>query len=187
MSNFFRTNNPTTIPEARLSGRTHAVAAAGALVAVGASNAVLSRLYEASEHPVDYATGQTAFSGQQVKEWYGAMQDTGTLDTYWATQFFDFVFIASVFAFAALAATAIARFNRLTKLAETPDSITRQLLLSFCWFLGIQATEQHGKQNKQCQRDASEPLQSKFQVSKRICHLLFDNFSRPPQSYGVLL
>jgi len=109
MSHFFASNNPTAIPEDRLSRRAHGIAAMAAFVALGASNAVLNRLYEASGHPVDYATGQTSFSASQIKSWYATMEAGGTLDTYVATQLFDYVFILAVFAVGALGATFLAR------------------------------------------------------------------------------
>lgn len=107
-----RRSTPIGIAEKRLSLRAHGMAAVGSLIALALSNSILTRLYVASGHPVDYATGQTSFSGPQVKEWYAAMKAGGTLDTYWATQLFDFVFIAAVFAVGAIGATFIARINR---------------------------------------------------------------------------
>lgn len=112
MSRYFASINPTTIPASTLRHRTHALGAALAVGALIASNAVLNTLYEASGHPVDYATGQTSFSGVQVKGWYAQMQTQGTLDLYWATQLFDFVFIGAVFMVGAMTATYLARVNR---------------------------------------------------------------------------
>lgn len=60
------------------------------------SKAILDKSYAASQHPVDFATGQTAFSADQLEIWYGAMERQGTLGIYWQTQFIDFGFIASI-------------------------------------------------------------------------------------------
>lgn len=111
MSNFFASNNPTTLPASRLARRTHAAGAALAIAALATANSVLNQLYIASGHPVDYLTGQTSFSGEEVKGWYAEMQAAGTLDVYWYTQLFDFVFILTVFAMGSLAATFLARIN----------------------------------------------------------------------------
>lgn len=111
MTNFFASNNPTTIPGSRLGRRTHAAGAVFAVIGLGVANGVLNQLYAASGHPVDYATGQLSFSGEQVKGWYAEMQAGGTLDVYWFTQLFDFVFILAVLAMGGLAATFLARIN----------------------------------------------------------------------------
>ncbi|NBR89284.1 MAG: hypothetical protein EBS68_05115 [Rhodobacteraceae bacterium] len=68
-------------------------------VAFGAFQAVKSLLdesYAASKYPVDYATGQLAFSAEKLEGYYAVMSEAGTLGTYWKTQFIDFGFIASV-------------------------------------------------------------------------------------------
>jgi hypothetical protein len=56
----------------------------------------LDQSYAVSRHPVDYATGQLAFSAQKIDEYYQSMTDAGTLPVYWRTQLIDFGFIASV-------------------------------------------------------------------------------------------
>lgn len=57
----------------------------------------LDASYAASNHPVDYATGQTTFDGQAVKGFYKHMEDAGTLDVYRTTQMIDFGFILGIF------------------------------------------------------------------------------------------
>ena len=54
----------------------------------------LDASYAASNHPVDYATGQTTFSAEAIRGFYAHMQDLGTLDIYVKTQIIDFGFIA---------------------------------------------------------------------------------------------
>lgn len=70
----------------------------------------LDASYAASNHPVDYATGQTAFSGPVTKGYYAYMQEAGTLDIYWQTQLIDFGFIAAMFALGLLLSTMVGRF-----------------------------------------------------------------------------
>lgn len=60
------------------------------------AKSALDLSYTASRHPVDYATGQLAFSAEKIGGYYQAMTDAGTLPVYWKTQFIDFGFIASV-------------------------------------------------------------------------------------------
>jgi len=95
---------------------------AALVAAFGGFQLVKSRLdasYAASNPPVDYATGQTAFSGEQVKEYYSHMIDAGSLDIYKTTQLIDFGFIATLFAFGLLFGTFLARLGR-------PDSWARR-------------------------------------------------------------
>lgn len=54
----------------------------------------LDASYAASNHPVDYATGQTTFSAEAIRGFYAHMQDLGTLHIYVKTQIIDFGFIA---------------------------------------------------------------------------------------------
>jgi len=68
--------------------------------------------YAASGHPVDYFTGQTAFSGPVVKEYYGHMQDAGTLDIYVRTQMIDFGFILAMIGIGVFVFTLLARAGR---------------------------------------------------------------------------
>lgn len=71
-----------------------AAGAALALIAQLGSQQVLNSFYARSGYPVPYYEGQLSFSADRLEGWYGAMQNAGTLDIYWQTQFVDFVFIA---------------------------------------------------------------------------------------------
>lgn len=75
----------------------HGLVAMLAFMLLGASNTILDASYAASKYPVPYAVGQTAFSGEKLKGYYGFMLEQGTLAIYWRTQFIDFAFIASMF------------------------------------------------------------------------------------------
>lgn len=93
---------------------------AAAVVAFGGFQWVKARLdasYAASQHPVDYATGQLAFDARLIEGYYAHMAEAGTLGIYWQTQFIDFGFIAAVMAvsvlFGTLAARLGGRINRL--------------------------------------------------------------------------
>jgi hypothetical protein len=84
-------------------------------VAFGAFQAVKSLLdesYAASKYPVDYATGQLAFSAEKLEGYYAVMSEAGTLGTYWKTQFIDFGFIASVIALSLFLGTLVARIGK---------------------------------------------------------------------------
>lgn len=96
----------------RLSPLVHAGLAAVVFGAFQAVKAQLDGSYAASGHPVDYATGQTAFSAERVKGWYAAMEGQGTLDVYVATQMIDFAFIAAIAAMALLWGSGAARLSR---------------------------------------------------------------------------
>ncbi len=72
----------------------------------------LDSSYAASNHPVDYATGQTSFNGETIKGYYQTMIDAGTLDVYWQTQFIDFGFIVAIFCIGLFAGALVARFAR---------------------------------------------------------------------------
>ncbi len=87
----------------------HLALAAAALALQVAVNAVLDAFYRASQFPVPFARGQTTFDGAQLKGYYAVMLEAGTLDVYWATQLFDFVFIAAVIVSGFLAGTVIVR------------------------------------------------------------------------------
>lgn len=85
-----------------------------AVVAFGGFQWAKGRLdasYAASNHPVDYATGQLAFDARVIEGYYAAMTEAGTLDVYWQTQFIDFGFIAGVMAVALLFGTLAARLG----------------------------------------------------------------------------
>jgi len=74
--------------------------------------AVLDRSYAASNHPVDYATGQTAFDGGVIKGYYAQMEAVGTLDVYVTTQLIDFGFIFAMACSALFVCTLVARLGR---------------------------------------------------------------------------
>ena len=70
----------------------HTGAAVATVVGFNWIKARLDASYAASQHPVDYGTGQTAFNGATIKGYYAHMIETGTLDIYRTTQLIDFGF-----------------------------------------------------------------------------------------------
>jgi hypothetical protein len=90
----------------------HAVATLVAFGAFQGTRITLDRLYAASQHPVDFATGQLAFDGALIDGYYASMRVGGTFDTYVRTQIFDFAFIASVIVFGILFGTLLSRLGR---------------------------------------------------------------------------
>lgn len=90
----------------------HLVATIASFGLLGVVNSTLNRLYEASNHPVSYAEGQTSFDAEAIKGWYGAMSDAGTLDVYVGTQIFDYVFMAALALFGLTLASLIRRMNK---------------------------------------------------------------------------
>ena len=66
----------------------------------------------ASRRPVDFATGQTAFSGEKIKSCFAHTQKTGTLDGYWTTQVIDYGFILAMACMGLFVCTFVARFSR---------------------------------------------------------------------------
>jgi hypothetical protein len=95
----------------RLTPARHGAAAAASFATLGIVNGLLNRLYEASNHPVSYAEGQTSFDATAIKGWYDAMSKAGTLDVYVGTQLFDFVFMAALALFALAASSVVRRLN----------------------------------------------------------------------------
>jgi hypothetical protein len=89
----------------------HAAGAAGSVGYFQWIKGVLDRSYAASEHPVDYATGQTTFDAGMVKGFYAVMQEAGTLGVYVWTQVIDFGFILAMICLAVFVCTLIARFG----------------------------------------------------------------------------
>lgn len=79
----------------------------------------LDASYAASQHPVDYMTGQTSFSGETIKGYYAAMSETGTLDVYVTTQWIDFGFILGFMAIGLFVCTLCARLGRPGSLGRT--------------------------------------------------------------------
>lgn len=72
----------------------------------------LDALYAASNHPVDYATGQTTFDAERIRGFYDVMQKAGTLEVYVQTQQFDYVFMIALALFGACLATFCGRMAR---------------------------------------------------------------------------
>lgn len=89
----------------------HAGLAAAAFAGFQAVKTRLDASYAASNHPVDYATGQLAFDAEKIEGYYAAIQAKGTLEVYWTTQFIDFGFIAGVMALGVLLGTLAARLG----------------------------------------------------------------------------
>ncbi|MBM1107667.1 hypothetical protein JQC67_16035 [Aurantibacter crassamenti] len=58
----------------------------------------LDILYLKSKFSVPYFEAQTSFDAKKIKVWYQELIDFGTIDTYYQTQYFDFLFIATVIA-----------------------------------------------------------------------------------------
>ncbi len=86
---------------------------ASVLASVGCFNWIKLRLdasYAASNHPVDYATGQTTFDGAKIKGFYAHMTEAGTLDIYARTQLIDFAFIAAILLVGVTLGTFVTRF-----------------------------------------------------------------------------
>ncbi|MGH1356095.1 MAG: hypothetical protein ACRBBS_13560 [Thalassovita sp.] len=73
---------------------------------------LLDASYAASNHPVDYATGQTTFDATRIKEFYAHMQAQGSLDVYVRTQQIDFGFLILLGLSGLLLGTFVARAGR---------------------------------------------------------------------------
>lgn len=95
----------------RLSMRQHIAAVIGSFIALGVVNSILNASFEASNHPVSYAEGQTTFSGDEVKGYYAVMEEAETLSIYVRTQLIDFGFIAAMALFGICLGTLLARAN----------------------------------------------------------------------------
>lgn len=95
-----------------LPAMVHLALAVGSIVLFVVAKGYLDASYMASNHPVDYATGQTGFDGTLIKGYYAHMQKMGTLGVYWTTQFIDFSFIAGMFSMGLFALSGIARLAR---------------------------------------------------------------------------
>lgn len=103
-----------------------------ALVAIAlfvVAKGYLDASYVASNHPVDYATGQTGFNGGLIKQYYAHMQNLGTLGVYWTTQFIDFSFITGVFLIGLFVPTGLARLARFGSLARKTGVIAAGALM----------------------------------------------------------
>lgn len=62
------------------------------------SSYFLESFYAKSKFPVPYFEAQTSYDATKLKYWYQELLNFGTIDIYYQTQYFDFVFIASVIA-----------------------------------------------------------------------------------------
>lgn len=76
----------------------------------------LDSSYAASKFPVPFYVGQTAFDGQIIKGYYQHLLNEGTLDIYIQTQFIDFAFIVSAYAFLLLLLASATRLMKPGKL-----------------------------------------------------------------------
>ncbi|MEM9612271.1 MAG: hypothetical protein AAGA59_05035 [Actinomycetota bacterium] len=101
--------------------RAHTAAVAGAFAALAVVNTVLNELYARSGFPVSYAEGQTTFDGGRLKEFYAVVLDEGSMGFYWATQLFDYVFMA---AFALFGLAAASRLVRAAEARSQPRTAT---------------------------------------------------------------
>ncbi|CUH76402.1 hypothetical protein TRM7557_00881 [Tritonibacter multivorans] len=90
----------------------HIGAAIATFVGFNWIKARLDASYAASNHPVDYATGQTTFDGAAIKGFYAHMSDLGTLDVYRTTQLIDFGFILAIACMGLFFCTLVARASR---------------------------------------------------------------------------
>lgn len=93
----------------------------GTLAACGMFQVVrgqLDVLYAASKYPVDYATGQLAFSAERLAQYYAHMEGLGTLGVYYRTQLFDFVFILCMVTFGVMLSALMMRFAHDTKIGR---------------------------------------------------------------------
>ena len=90
----------------------HAALAALSILWFQWINVKITASYAASQHPVDYFTGQTSFNAQTIKGYYAAMTDTQTLDVYVTTQIIDTGVIIGFACLGLFACTLIARLSR---------------------------------------------------------------------------
>lgn len=98
-------------PILSLPWRLHALLAALSFMWLQWIKGVLDASYAASNHPVDYATGQTGFDAGLIKSYYAHMQDMGTLNIYFQTQLIDFGFILGVALMGVCLCTLVARLS----------------------------------------------------------------------------
>ena len=105
----------------------HAIATLASFGAFQGTRIFLDKLYAASQHPVDFATGQLGFDGAKTLGYYDAMREGGTFGIYVQTKLFDFAFIASVIVFGICFGTLLARMGQ-------ARSLTRKLGLAAAGF-----------------------------------------------------
>ena len=91
--------------------RVHAAGTVLTFLAFGRVKSALDASYLASQHPVDFVTGQTGFSASLVKSYYAHMADAGTLGIYVKTQLIDFGFIAMMALMGLMLGALIARLG----------------------------------------------------------------------------
>lgn len=89
----------------------HAAGTVLSVLAFGGVKSALDASYLASQHPVDFVTGQTGFSASLVKSYYAQMSEAGTLGIYFKTQLIDFGFIAMMALTGLMLGTLIARLG----------------------------------------------------------------------------
>lgn len=90
----------------------HAALALGSIGWFQWTKGILDASYAASNHPVDYMTGQTSFSGETIKGYYAVMSQADTLGIYTRTQIIDFAFILGFLGIGLFVCTLIARSGR---------------------------------------------------------------------------
>lgn len=110
-----------------LSLRSHVAVTVVSFAAFQGTRIQLDKFYAASGHPVDFATGQLAFSGDRIFGYYESMRAAGTFGIYVQTQLFDFLFIVSVMAFGLLFGTLLGKMGE-------PGSAVRWMGLGAAWF-----------------------------------------------------
>ncbi len=90
----------------------HGAAAVAAVALFRSAKEALDRSYAASQHPVDYVTGQTGFDAAAVKGYYASMSEGDTLGIYLRTQIIDYGFIVAMGCLALFVVTLFARLGR---------------------------------------------------------------------------
>ncbi len=95
----------------RLPLYAHGILAVLAFVLTRVTNIILDTSYAASQYPVPFFVGQTAFSGEKLKAYFAYMLERDTLGIYWRTQFIDFSFIAATFIVGLIISLFLARLH----------------------------------------------------------------------------
>lgn len=80
----------------RLPILAHIALGGAVFMGFGAVKSVLDTSYAASKFPVDFMTGQLAFSAQKIEGYYDVMQEAGTMGIYLRTQIIDYGFMLGV-------------------------------------------------------------------------------------------
>ncbi len=92
----------------------HGIAAFLAFALTRVTNIILDASYAASQYPVPFYVGQTAFSGEKLKAYFAYMLQRDTLGIYWRTQFIDFSFIIATFISGLVISLFLARLHQKT-------------------------------------------------------------------------